>query len=122
MDDRLNLTEARTLIPLLRSISTEIRDRRTRLRSLQRLHAELTQRAERITNEGFLIAGQDLDAAIAVERRGIESALREIKHLGLRVPSQRPLVVHIPGRTSNGDVVFCWEEGEEQLERNGNAV
>ena len=116
MDERLNLSEARTLIPLLRSISAEVRDRRVTLARREALRDDLATNSASITPEGFIIALQDLDASIADQRRGMNAALAELDRLGLVVPSVFPLVVHIPGRTSRGDVVFCWEEGADHVE------
>ena len=127
MDERMNLAEARALVPLLRSISNEIRERRLALSRLETLRHELAVKSSSITNEGFITAIQDLDAAISSQRRGIETALKELERLGLQVPSIRPLVVHIPGRTARGDVVFSWEEGdgngfEKNITGTGNAA
>ena len=116
MQERKDLSEARSMIPLLRSISCEIRERRIALARAEALRSELLERASKSTNEGFIIALQDLECEIATCRRGIDSALTELNSLGLKVPCIRPLVVHIPGRTSEGDVVFCWEEGDEAFE------
>jgi hypothetical protein len=117
MDERKNLAEARALVPLLRSISAEIRERRLALARLEALRHELADDASSVTNEGFIVALQDLDTTIATHRRGIDAVLKELEDLGLNVPSIRPLVVHIPGRTSRGDVMFSWEEGDEGFEK-----
>ena len=103
---RRNLTEARTLIPLLRSIATEIRERRSELKELEDLREALVSGSGRKSNEGFISATQDLDASIAGANRGIEGALKELDALGLEVPSVLPLVIHIPGRTSRGGSSF----------------
>lgn len=107
MKDRKNLAEAKALIPLLRSIANEVRERRLRLARHESLRQSFLTAP---TGEGFVTALEDLDSAIRNENRGIEIALAELDGLGLNVQSTRPFIVHIPGRTPGGDVVFSWEE------------
>lgn len=116
MEERKDITQAKALIPLLRSITREMRERGDALNRFETLRSQLLRSAN-VTNEGFLAALQDVDACIAAERRGIEAAQKECDRLAVQVLSLRPLVVHIPGRTSRGDVVFSWEEGEELVDR-----
>ena len=109
MKDRKNLAEAKALIPLLRSIANEVRERRLHLARHEALRQAFLSSP---TNEGFVTALEDLDTEIRNENRGIEYALAELDGLGLNVQSTRPFIVHIPGRTPGGDVVFSWEENQ----------
>ena len=107
--DRKNLAQAKALIPLLRSIANEVRERRLRLARYAAL-IRLLRNAQ--SNEGFVSAIADIESAIRTENRGLESAVAEIERLGLTVQSTGPVVVHIPGRTPGGDVIFSWEDNQ----------
>jgi hypothetical protein len=48
--------------------------------------------------------------------RSIDDCRKEIEKLGLSVQRMDPLTVHIPGSTRSGELVFCWEEGEPQIQ------
>lgn len=108
MTKRMNLAQAKALIPLLRSIANEVRERSLRVKRHEALR---TNFATTPSPEGFITAIDDLDTAIRIESRAIEGALSELGRLGLEIQSTAPFVVHIPGRTPGGDVVFSWEAG-----------
>ncbi len=112
---RLDLAGAKALLPLIRVIASEIKDRRIELSRLNGLRNDLANRSDRVSPEGFTMAIEDLEQAVRTEQRGLDRALRELERLELEVRSIQPLVIHIPGRTSTGDVVFCWEEGKRQF-------
>ncbi|HMQ21836.1 MAG TPA: DUF2203 family protein [Planctomycetota bacterium] len=107
--ERKNLAEAKALIPILRSIANEVRERRLRL---ARYAAMMRLMRQSPSSEGFVSSLEDLESAIRAENRGLESALSEIDKLGLSVQSTGPFVVHIPGRTPGGDVIFSWEDNQ----------
>ncbi|MFQ5506638.1 MAG: DUF2203 family protein [Planctomycetota bacterium] len=113
MVGKLNHAQAKSLLPLLRSISREIRERRSELDRVEKIREELVAASE-LSPEGFLMSLQDLDAMIRADRRGLEAALRELKSLGLEVPSIDPLIIYIPGQADGQEVVYFWEEPSEE--------
>jgi hypothetical protein len=115
MKARLNMEEAKALLPLLKSISFEVRERRKSQTRLENLRADLV-RATRRTPEGFTQAMQDVDSQLSNVRYELRKALEELEELGLEVPSLKPLVVYIPGTAEGKEVIFYWEEGDPALE------
>lgn len=115
MKARLNMDEAKALLPLLKSISFEVRERRKNQTRLENLRNELTL-ATRQSPEGFTQALQDIDTQLANVRYELRKALQELEELGLEVPSLKPLVVYIPGTAEGKEVIFYWEEGDPTLE------
>ena len=115
MKARLNMEEAKALLPLLKSISFEVRERRKSQTTLENLRGELVT-ATRQSPEGFTQAMQDVDVQLANVRWELRKALEELEELGLEVPSLKPLVVYIPGTAEGKEVIFYWEEGDPSLE------
>ena len=115
MKARLSMEEAKALLPLLKSISFEVRERRKNQTRLENLRSELT-RATRQSPEGFTQALQDVDTQLVNVRYELRKALNELEELGLEVPSLKPLVVYIPGTAEGKEVIFYWEEGDPTLE------
>ena len=118
MVKRMKLAQAKALLPLLKSISSEVRERRSKKDRLEVLRKQLFHASKRISPEGFICSLQDVEAEIHAQRRGIESALKELESLGLEVPSIEPMVIYIPGESAGNEVIFYWEEGESRLESN----
>jgi hypothetical protein len=110
--ERHDLASARRLLPLIRVITSEVRERREMLTELRETQRQLQNSSLR-SPEGLSLALADLDHEIRIEERGLDEAVAEFGQLDLEVRSLDPLVIHIPGRTSEGDVVFCWEEGRQ---------
>ncbi len=115
MNARLNMEEAKALLPLLKSISFEVRERRKNQTRLENLRADLV-RATRTSPEGMTLAIQDVDSQLINVRYELRKALSELEELGLEVPSLKPLVVYIPGTAEGKEVIFYWEEGDPALE------
>lgn len=113
-----NLDQAIAILPLVKTIAAEITDRRTERRALTRLRDNLEVAK---SPEGLAIALADLDLVIWEHDEGLSRSIDEIEGLGLTVLRINPLTIHIPGRTRNGNVVFCWQEGEDSLSH-GHAV
>lgn len=113
MEQRFTLKEANEAVPLLASIAREIEERRAELRELHRQHAAL-EKAQ--TPEGLDGAIADLEARLHEVERGLRDALTELKEFGAHVLRMTPLTVHLPGRTRNKDIVFCWQVGETQID------
>ena len=109
---RFTLDECNAMLPLVRAVAIELVDRRRRNRRLQRERDKLELAA---TPEGLTQALADLDARIADHQDAIRRGCREFEDYGLTVLRMNPLIVHFPGRTRGGEIVFCWREGETTI-------
>lgn len=109
---RLSLQEANDLLPLVKAIGREIAERQT---TRWRLNNRRHQLEESSTPEGLCRALAELDARIRAQDDALDSSLSELEKLGLTVLRANPLTVHFPGATRSGDVVFCWQLGEESV-------
>ena len=90
----------------------EIGERRAEKRRLRRLREQLgTAR----TPEGLRTAVQAIDSRLNRLDAGISAARLEFETLGLEVLRMSPLTIHIPGRTLDGQVVFCWQTDETEV-------
>ncbi len=115
---RYTLDQSTTILPLVKTIAQEFVERREQRRLLIRERELLSNAA---TPEGLNLSLTELDANIFNHSNGIARANEELEELGLQVLRQQPLTIHFPGRTRTGNVVFCWQEGEESL-CHGHAV
>lgn len=112
MEPSFTLTEANRLLPLLRSISAEIEERRAERRRLTKLRDDLNAAQ---TPEGVQHALLEIEDRLFDSRTAIDVALHEFEALGLSVLRSSPLTVHIPGQTQRGPIVFCWQPGEDRI-------
>jgi hypothetical protein len=112
MKRQYTLREANKALLLVRSIAHELVERRAVLRSLRRDRHLL---AEAATPEGVETGLAELDIRMAEQNAAISQCCRELEGLGMNVLRTTPLTVHIPGNSSSGPVVFCWEEGETKV-------
>lgn len=112
MDAKYNLAEANSLLTLVQTIAQEFIDRRDERRRLLRLEEELEGSG---SPEGVETALCDLRSRIFEAETGLRQVRRELTGLGLSILRQNPLTIHIPGKTRSGELVFCWQEGEEQV-------
>ena len=115
---RYTLDQSTTILPLVKTIAREFVERREQRRLLIRERELLSNAA---TPEGLKLSLTELDATIFNHSNGLARANEELEDLGLEVLRQQPLTIHFPGRTRTGNVVFCWQEGEESL-CHGHAV
>ena len=106
------LAQCNAMLPLVRAISREVIERRHARRELLKERAQLD--AAR-TPEGLEMAIADIEADVYEQEDSICAALRELEDRDLTVLRVNPLVVHFPGRTRDGEVVFCWQEGDTQV-------
>lgn len=109
---RFTLDESNALLPLVKAIAAEIAERRGQRRNLGRIREDL-EKAN--TPEGLNRSLSNLDARIFEHDTALARASHELEGLGLTVLRLNPLTVHFPGRTRNRHVVFCWQEGEQDL-------
>jgi hypothetical protein len=105
---------AERLIPLLRVLDREIRERgeavaaaERALRALRR-NAELSPRERRI-REGYL------HAEISNHKRELRQVNRELARLGCLVDDGDPSTVHIPGEDGDHGRGFVWRAGEAEI-------
>lgn len=104
-----SLPEANQALRLVRSIATELLERRTDRRALARQREELEAA---VTPEGLRSELAELDARIWEHDEAIGRCKSELESLGMTVLRTNPLTIHIPGQSKGGRVVFCWQEGE----------
>jgi len=127
MNIRYTLKEANQVLKLVRVIASEMLERRTDRRRLAR---ERDQLETAVTPEGLRSELAELDARIWEHDEALHNCRHELEDLGLTVLRTNPLTVHIPGRslastgqntnsrgipTTSRDVVFCWQEGEDDV-------
>ena len=112
------LDQCTALLPLVGAIADEIVERRSEKHRLVRLRDRLE---EHESPEGLTSSLAELDARIYELDTGLTTATGEIEGLGLKLLRLNPLTIHFPGRTRNGEVVFCWQEGERSV-CHGHAV
>lgn len=84
--------QATELLPLLRSIGREIKDRTRAIDALEEDLSHCTAGTEPALRE----AG-DTRAELAVQRRELSRAQRELERLGCRLDADHPLRILIPG-------------------------
>ena len=94
------------LIPLLRSVQREVREREDQVRGLRVRMSNLPRTAAAKDEL------RDLQAELAVHKREIRLARKELGRLGCAIDEERPERVLIPG--ADGDLArgFAWSFGE----------
>ena len=130
MNITYSLKEANEVLKLVRVIADEMVERRSNRRRLSRRREQLESAA---TPEGLRKELAELDARIWEHDDGLRTCKAELEDLGLTVLRTNPLTVHIPGRSlppkgrgtevairspgrdGSGEVVFCWQEGEDAV-------
>ena len=116
MKTKYTLEVANHLIPFINAVAGEVRERRIERDGLTSTIEELETTASRTSPEGFHIAVADFALRIRELDRSMDECRKELEKLGLSVQRMDPLTVHIPGSTRSGELVFCWEEGEPQIQ------
>ena len=109
---QFTLDQSAALLPLVRTIAGEVVERRGEKHRLGRIRDELESAN---SPEGLTSSLADLDARIFEHDTAIRDSVEEIEGLGLTLLRLNPLTIHFPGRTRTGNVVFCWQEGEDSL-------
>ena len=109
---RYSLDQSSKILPLVKAIAQEFTERHQQHRRLRRTREQLSLAQ---TPEGLGQALANLDAMIFEHATAIAQSNKELEELGLTILRQQPLTIHFPGRTRNGNVVFCWQEGEDSL-------
>jgi len=104
---------AERLIPLLRALGREIRERSDAINEAERAiralrRSDLATRERRI-REGFLLA------EISTHKRELRQVNRELTRLGCLVDESDPSTVHIPGEDGGHEQGFVWRSGEAEI-------
>ena len=99
---------ASALLPLLRSITAEIRERSEAAESIARAIVDLGTSRRARERRG------ELEADLSVQRRELRVARRELERLGCTLDQDHPLRVLIPGEDRGRG--FTWDPKDERLE------
>lgn len=94
--------EARRLLPLLKSIGREIAQRQRIVCRLELVEPPDDERE----------AHREWVADLALQRRELRMAHRELERLGCSLVGRRPLTIRIPRRAPEGRRSFLWQGGE----------
>jgi hypothetical protein len=86
--------EAERLVPLIRSIGNEIRERSGRVDVLEDRLGSLSS-----ANDEHRMAIRQLESELSIHRRELRRAEKELKELGCQLDADHPLRVLIPGKT-----------------------
>ncbi|MBL8859267.1 MAG: DUF2203 family protein [Planctomycetes bacterium] len=102
---------AEGLIPLLRSITNEIQEREA---AIDRATAHL------MAIEGAVDTAErtNLEAELAVHKRELRFARRELERLGCELDADYPMRVLIPSSGANRKASFAWSPADEKLQMN----
>ena len=98
-------TQAEALVPLLRAIHRELRDRALRVRFLSRRVPELEPGLER----------DMLEAELSTHRRELRRANEELERLGCALDDDHPGRVLIPGWDGELEHGYSWQVGETRV-------
>ena len=100
---------AGSLVPMLRSITTEMLDR-------TRTIEELEGRLDRIARTMDRSARAEIEGQLAGQRRDLRLAKRELERLGCALDTDHPLRVLIPGTDGELDHGYAWSPMDEKIE------
>jgi hypothetical protein len=109
MKKAYNYKGADGLIPLLRSIQREVRERREEILRLESSSRVLQRRA---TKHPRLVT---IEADLMTHRRELRMAERELKRLGCALDGERPFRVLIPGNDGAIEHGFAWDLGDTRV-------
>ena len=113
MNHRFTPERAERLVPILRSIASEIGER---TRAIERLESALdsTTTPQRETE----MRTRALGAELAHQRRELRFAQRELARLGCTLDGDHPLRILIPGADGTFAGGYSWDPSEDVLRRN----
>lgn len=101
-------SEPSKLLPVLRSIARELRQRKAQIVTLEALRSAFTKSPK--------IHGSDLantDAELSIQRRELRRVEKELELLGCRVEEGEPLRIALPGEGRT--YTFSWELDQTQF-------
>jgi hypothetical protein len=105
---------AQRLIPLIAKIHQEIRERSEAIRDL---NIRLRQQRDASSSSSELQAALlNLHAELAIHKREIRLAKKELSRLGCHLDEENPFRVLIRGVDGEFESGFAWSPGEERLQ------
>ncbi len=115
MKNAYNYTGAERLIPLIRMIHREMRERSEAIRDLNiKLH-QLRSNSAHSTPRARELAKLNIQADIASHKREIRFANKELERLGCAVDEENPFRVLIPGTNGEIENGYAWRVGDSRV-------
>lgn len=111
---RYDQTQASKLVPLLRSITREMRERTHAIEHLEAKVRDVSRAFGKDSDE--LITVQ---AELSTQKRELRLTRKELERLGCALDEEHPLRVLIPGRTGDLRSGFEYHIGTNSVEPNG---
>ena len=109
MKKAYNYQGADGLIPLLRSIQREVRERREEILRLESSSRVLKRRAKKHPRLA------SIEAELMTHRRELRMTERELQRLGCALDGERPFRVLIPGDDGAIEHGFTWDLGDTRV-------
>jgi len=109
MNKSYNYQGADELIPLLRSIQREVRERREDILRLENTLRVFKRRASKHPRLG------SIQAELMTHRRELRLSERELDRLGCALDGERPFRVLIPGDDGAIEHGFAWDLGDTRV-------
>ena len=109
MKKAYNYQGADELIPLLRSIQREVRERREEILRLESTSRVFKRRA---ADHPRLVS---IQAELMTHRRELRLAGRELERLGCALDGERPFRVLIPGNDGAIEHGYAWDLGDTRV-------
>ena len=103
---------ARRLVPLLEAICREVAERSHRIRILEKRQARLGEEQPGSARDAL-----ELKALLALHRREVRLALKELEHLGCAVDREHPSTICIPGHDGSLDAGFRWNSVDGTIQQ-----
>jgi hypothetical protein len=104
---------AEALVPLLRSIMSEVQERARAIARLERRREILTAAEGAYDRDNRL---SEVESKLSIQRREVRLAMRDLERLGCAIDQTDPLRVLIPGRDGKLDKGFSWSPADETLQ------
>jgi len=104
---------ANRLVPLLRSITRELRERNEAIDSLEVTIEQLKDTARRRSKQAQLT---QLESELAIQRREARLVRTELEKLGCALDMDHPMRVLIPGSDGYLEHGYQWDPAEGTLE------
>jgi|688.fasta_scaffold02342_33 hypothetical protein len=111
-----NIASVQRLLPLLRSIGTELRERSDAIENLDQRILELRGRHARRRKKSDALL--DAEADIASQRRELRHTQGELSRLGCVQDQDHPMRILIPGTDGDIEHGFTWDGVADTLKSN----
>ena len=106
---------AKQLLPLLGSITSEMRERIRTLRRLEALDVELRASKAPQARAQTETELANLQAELSTQRQALRHAEEELSSLGCSASADDDLTILIPGEHGDLSEGFAWSPGESEL-------